>query len=67
MLVKRDDKKMQTNYILYYTTGTKTLNRVDAQCDLGVLITFDTCFNEHIYAQVNKANKMLVFFFFLYN
>ena len=47
MLVKRDDKKMQTNYI-YYTTGTKTLNRVDAQCDLGVLITFDTCFNEHI-------------------
>ena len=57
MLVKRDDKKMQTNYILYYTTGTKTLNRVDAQCDLGVLITFDTCFNEHIYAQVNKANK----------
>ena len=61
MLVKRDDKKMRTNYI-YYTIGTKTLNRVDAQCDLGVLITFDTCFNEHIYAQVNKANKMLVFF-----
>ena len=67
MLVKRDDKKMQTNYILYYTTGTKTLNRVDAQCDLGVLITFDTCFNEHIYAQVTKANKMLVFFDRLYN
>ena len=60
MPVMLDDKKKRTNYI-YYTIGTKALNRVDAQCDLGVLINFDTCFNEHIYAQVNKANKMLVF------
>ena len=29
--------------------------------NLGVLITCDTRFNEHIYAQVNKANKMLGF------
>ena len=42
-----------------YTMGTKTLIRVDNQCDLGVLITCDTRFDEHIYAQVNKANKML--------
>ena len=42
--------------------GTKTLNRVDPQCDRGVLITFDARFNiEHTYAQVNKANKMLGF------
>ena len=44
-----------------YTMGTKTWIRVDTQCDLGVLITCDAHFNEHIYAQVNKANKMLGF------
>ena len=44
-----------------HTMGTKILLRVDAQRDLGVLTTCDTHFNEHIYAQVNKANKMLGF------
>ena len=44
-----------------YTMGTKTLMRTDAQRDLGVLITCDARFNEHIYVQVNKANKMLGF------
>ena len=39
----------------------KALNRVEAQRDLGALITCDARFNEHIYAQVNKANKMLGF------
>ena len=39
----------------------KALKRVEAQRDLGVLITCDARFNEHIYAQVNKANKMLGF------
>ena len=39
----------------------KALNRVEAQRDLGVLITCDARFNEHIYAQVNKANEMLGF------
>ena len=34
---------------------------MEAQRDLGVLITCDARFNEHIYAQVNKANKMLGF------
>ena len=37
------------------------LKRVEAERDLGVLITCDARFNEHIYAQVNKANKMLGF------
>ena len=39
----------------------KALKRVEAQRDLGVLIICDARFNEHIYAQVNKANKMLGF------
>ena len=42
-----------------FTMGTKTLIRVYTQLGLGVLITCDTRFNERIYAQVNKANKML--------
>ena len=45
---------------LFSVTG-KTLKRVEAQRDLAVLITCDARFNEHIYAQVNKANKMLGF------
>ena len=39
----------------------KALKRVEAQRDLGVLITRDARFNEHVYAQVNKANKTLGF------
>ena len=39
----------------------KALKRVEAKCDLGVLIFCDARFNEDIYAQVNKANKMLGF------
>jgi len=39
----------------------KALKRVEAQRDLGVLIACDARFNEHIYAQVSKANKMLGF------
>ena len=39
----------------------KALKRVEAQRDLGVLITCDARFSEHIYTQVNKANKMLGF------
>ena len=39
----------------------QSLKRVEAERDLGVLITCDARFNEHIYAQVNKANKMLGF------
>ena len=39
----------------------RALKSVEAQRDLGVLITCDAQFNEHIYAQVNKANKMLGF------
>ena len=35
--------------------------RVVNQRDLGVLITCDARFSEHIFAQVNKANKMLGF------
>ena len=50
------------NPIIYdYNIRGRALKRVDAQRDLGVLITCDARFNEHIYAQVNKANKMLCF------
>ena len=50
------------NPIIYdYNMRGKALKRVEAQRDLGVLITCDARFNEHIYAQVNKANKMLGF------
>jgi len=50
------------NPIIYdYNMRSKTLKRVEARRDLGVLITCDAWFNEHIYAQVNKANKMLGF------
>ena len=45
----------------YYNMRGRALKRVEAQRDLGVLITCDARFNEHIYAQVNKANKMLGF------
>ena len=60
MLAMLSNKKHEP--ITYdHTMGTKTLLRVDAQRDLGVLTTCDTHFNELIYAQVNKANKMLGF------
>ena len=50
------------NPIIYdYNMRGKALKRVEAQRDLGVLITCDARFNEHIYAQLNKANKMLRF------
>ena len=50
------------NPIIYdYNMTGKALKRVEAQRDLGVLITCEARFNEHIYAQVNKANKMLGF------
>ena len=50
------------NLIIYDdNVREKALKRVEAQRDLGVLITCDARFNEHIYAQVNKANKMLGF------
>ena len=45
----------------FYSMRGKALKRAEAQHDLGVLITCDARFNEHIYAQVNKANKMLGF------
>ena len=41
--------------------GTKTLVSVDTQRDFGVLIICGARFNEHLYAQVYKANKMLGF------
>ena len=44
-----------------YNMRGKALKRVEAQRDLGVLITCDARFNEHIYAQVIKADKMLGF------
>ena len=50
------------NPIIYdYNMRGKALKRVEAQRDLGVLVTCDARFNEHIYAQVNQANKMLGF------
>ena len=50
------------NPIIYdYNMRGNALKRVEAQRDLGVLITSDARFNEHIYAQVNKANRMLGF------
>ena len=50
------------NPIIYdYNMRGKALKRVEAQRDLGVLITCDARFNEHNYAKVNKANKMLGF------
>ena len=46
------------NPIIYdYIMSGKALKRVEAQRDLGVLITCDARFNEHNYAQVNKANR----------
>lgn len=41
--------------------GEKALSRVRAQRDLGVLMSDTASFNDHIQAQVNKANKMLGF------
>jgi len=50
------------NPIIYdYNIRGKALKRMEAQRDLGVLVTCDARFNEHIYAQVNKGNKMLGF------
>ena len=50
------------NPIIYdYNMRGKALKSVEAQRDLGVLITYDARFNEIIYAQVNKVNKMLSF------
>ena len=50
------------NPIIYdYNMRGKAIKRVEAQRDLGVLIACDARFNKHIYAQVNKANKMLGF------
>ena len=49
------------NSIIYdYNIRGKALKQVEDQRDLGVLIICDARFNEHIYAQVNKA-KMLAF------
>ena len=45
----------------YHMYELQPLKRLEAERDLGVLITCDARFNEHIYAQVNKANKMLGF------
>ena len=45
----------------YYNMRGRALKRVEAQRDLGVVITCDARFSEHIYAQVNKANKLLSF------
>ena len=48
------------NPMIYdYNMRGKALKRVKAQRDLGVLITCDARFNEHV--QVNKANKILGF------
>ena len=50
------------NPIIYdYNMRGKALKRVEAQRDIGVLITCDARFNEHTYAQVNKANTILGF------
>ena len=49
------------NSIIYdYNIRGKALKRVEDERVLGVLIICDARFNEHIYAQVNKA-KMLAF------
>ena len=53
--------RKRTPIIYDYNMRGKTLNRVEAQRDLGFLITCDARFKEHIYARVNKANKMLGF------
>ena len=45
----------------YHMYELQPLKRVEAERDLGVLITCDARLNEHIYAQVNKAKKMLGF------
>ena len=41
--------------------GAKTLSRMRAQRDLGVLMSDTASFSDHIHAQVNKANKMQSF------
>ena len=41
--------------------GAKTLSRVGAQRDLGVLMSDTASFSDHVHTQVNKANKMLGF------
>ena len=41
--------------------GGKALSRVGAQRGLGVLMLDTASFSDHIYAHVNKANKMLGF------
>ena len=47
------------NPIIYdYNMRGKALKRVEAQRDLGVLITCDARFNEHIYAQVNIRRSL---------
>ena len=42
------------------SVATKTLMTVDAQRDLDVLVTCDARFNEHIYAQVNRAKDAMI-------
>ena len=54
-------KRKRIPIIYDYSMRGVTLKRVEAQRDLGVLISCDARFNEHIYTQVNKANKMLGF------
>lgn len=50
------------NLIIYdYNMRGKVFKRVEVQCDFGVFIICDVGFNEYIYVQVNKVNKMLGF------
>ena len=43
--------------IFEYKMDGKKMKRVQSQKDLGIMITSDARFKEHIYSQVSKANK----------
>ena len=47
--------------IFDYKMGRQKMKQVQNQKDLGIMISSNTGFKEHIYSQVSKANKMLGF------
>ena len=53
--------KKRNPTIYDYKMNNKIIKRVLSQKDLGIVITSDANFKEHIYSQVSKANKMLGF------
>ena len=58
MLALHDNEKH--NPIIYdYNMRGKALKRVEAQRDLGVLITCDTRFNEHISISTPRSTRLI--------